>query len=112
MTTDTDKILLEQAAKAAGIEVTWTPEYRSFFLKGSRLGQRLFWNPLTDDGDALRLAVKLNLKFRYHEVLGQALVWPTVGDGFELNVEDCDSNPYTATRRAIVIVAAELGKNL
>ena len=44
--TDKDKTLLEMAAKAAGFPAGWV-------LQG--------WNPLTDDGDALRLAVNLNI---------------------------------------------------
>ena len=57
----TDRELLEAAAKAAGMEI-WTEyphhydEARGLWLRTSR-----WWNPLTDDGDALRLAVKLRL---------------------------------------------------
>ena len=58
-----DRDLLEAAAKAAGIElVRWndgTEPYSSglgFILKTNRL-----WNPLEDDGDALRLAVQCGI---------------------------------------------------
>lgn len=60
-----DKELLELAAKAAGISlVTWTDMYDACDEIGGRFithphGEP--WNPLEEDGDALRLAVKLDL---------------------------------------------------
>ena len=60
-----DEELLELAAKATGSDFSnkLIPEVQGkrkgpFILKGSRWVQ---WNPLTDDGDALRLAVKLKM---------------------------------------------------
>jgi hypothetical protein len=89
----TDKELLELAAKAAGLEVV-TPTMLKY-------GQ---WNPLTDDGDALRLAVKLRIRFagmgeRACAFIGLREFW-----------EDEGSDPYAATRRAITRAAAEIGK--
>ena len=53
----TDLELLELAAKAAGIfEMLEWFEKENCFVKDN-----VVWNPLTDDGDALRLAVKLKL---------------------------------------------------
>lgn len=71
------------------------------------------WNPLTDDGDALRLAVKLRIKFRYNEALGQALAWTGGVNGFEAqaNIEDCLHDENACARRAIVRAAAEIGAN-
>ena len=68
------------------------------------------WNPLDNDADALRLAVKLNLRVMPQEkcvyvesnpdsVLGFASV-----SEMEMNGDD----PYAATRRAIVRAAAEI----
>ena len=64
----TDRELLEQAAKAAGIAVVRArlhdPACQDFLIRGSvrnpyqDLGP---WNPLADDGDALRLAVNLSI---------------------------------------------------
>lgn len=64
----TDRDLLELAAKAAGIDhYIWvdhvidydSPHYRQAAIqKGSSADT---WNPLTDDGDALRLAVRLGM---------------------------------------------------
>lgn len=64
------------------------------------------WNPLNDDGDALRLAVKLGilLDFVYRNQ-----VWAySNGDGW-LH-EFFNDDPYAATRRAIVRAAAEIGR--
>jgi hypothetical protein len=54
-----DKKLLELAAKAAGIEYGWQHIYDDY--EGST-SEKWDWNPLSDDGDALRLAVKLGIK--------------------------------------------------
>lgn len=96
----TDRELLELAAKAAGI--TWTRDYKD----GPLIVMMPFtreWNPLTDDGDALRLAVKV-------------LNWPHGGQAFDnavtamYAVGELPKDPYAATRRAIVRAAAEIGK--
>lgn len=94
----TDRELLELAAKAAGIEVV-TPTMINY-------GQ---WNPLTDDGDALRLAVKLCIApIQHNDEKLCAAYWTDVmcchcsyGD-----------DPYAATRRAIVRAAAAIGESM
>ena len=92
-----DRELLELAAKAVG------GEYKNHALGGMYLAfppnwNGMRWNPLTDDGDALRLAVKLNLL--YGKVFAR-----NVAD----NHEDGD-DIYAATRRAIVRAAASIGE--
>jgi len=101
----TDKELLELAAKAAGIEgkireiqVTYTTETRIGIGKNR-------WNPLESDADALRLAVKLNLKVMIR-LLGAGVCSQ---DG-KVNVSDYGEDPYAATRSAIVRAAAEIGR--
>ena len=87
----TDRQLLEDAAKAAGIEYGWQHIFSDY--EGST-ADKWDWNPLTDDGDSLRLAVKLKL-------------WTHSGMGnFSGNTVD----PYAATRRAITRAAAEIGR--
>lgn len=103
----TDRELLELAAKAAGYPAEWRGEIKIETDQGPRL-----WNPLTDDGDALRLAVKLGLDVEMH---GCNSTHPyACAFDCERNIaeEDQPSNgdPYTATRRAIVRAAAEIGK--
>jgi hypothetical protein len=64
------------------------------------------WNPLTDDGDALRLAVKLTMDLEIMNWRVQASLF----DG-EMAVEPVfNSNHCAATRRAITRAAAEIGK--
>ena len=99
----TDKELLELAAKAAGI---WDASDPSLgLLKTS--GQ--YWNPLTDDGDALRLAVKLEISLEF----AAKATWVELSyeDGtLTLDSIPHNNDPYAATRRAIVRAAAEIGK--
>ena len=88
----TDRELLELAAKAAGIDGWWGQPYLSFIKRSGGP-----WNPLTDDGDALRLAAKLYL---WEAV---RLAHRDVSDVVDI---------YAATRRAIVRAAAEIGKGM
>lgn len=100
-----DKTLLERAAKAAGI----AGEYTAGDIM-SREGQRLkFWNALASDADAFRLAVKLGIAVDYRDdntVNAGCYVGPE--RRMVLEFEPCESDPYAATRRAIVRAAAAL----
>lgn len=92
----TDRELLELAAKAAGIDVT------AVVADGipHRFGGG-YWNPLTDDGDALRLAVRLSLLEEHPDF------------AYKLAEESGHPHdPTAATRRAIVRAAAEIGKTI
>ena len=102
----TDKELLELAAKAAGIEHSdkHTDEAGSLYVHA--LGK--MWNPLTDDGDALRLAVRLNVHIELHDDLVR--VWYANGECVELHFNPGDKQG--AARRAIVLAAVEIGKSL
>jgi hypothetical protein len=105
----TDRELLEMAAKAAGW-ASWDWLAGDEFLNVYDAdGVHEMFNPLTDDGDALRLAVKLRLDIcRLHEKHEAVCVWlDHAGDFIE---EPHGSDPYAATRRAIVRAAAEIGK--
>jgi hypothetical protein len=109
----TDRDLLELAAKAAGIEIKhW-------------IGSEPFsphWNPLTDDGDALRLAVKLGINIlpdqtpiyiedaKYSEASYTTFDVKTGARLFIEAKEDHDMDRGNATRRAIVRAAAEIGR--
>ena len=66
------------------------------------------WNPLTNDGDALRLAVKLQLEFEWLKngiSIGRDDMPPAP-------IEHTGIDPYSATRCAIVRAAAEIGKSM
>jgi len=115
-----DRELLEWAAKAAGYPVVGSaPKYiaqgcneHALIIRNDRGGDSVF-DPLTDDGDALRLAVKLRIEF--YEGAGEG---PEAWAGYwvrgvtlqKFACEPHDSDPYAATRRAIVSAAAEIGK--
>lgn len=100
----TDRELLKLAAKAAG----YPPEWRGNILIEEDDGPRK-WNPLTDDGDALRLAVGLGMRLELPKYLGYGTSAGIQRDG----IAGCSvfrDNPMEQTRRAIVMAAAELGK--
>jgi hypothetical protein len=108
-----DKELLERAAKAAGIVVIRSrlddPMHKDLLVEDSHRNpfqQAGPWNPLTDDGDALRLMVKLMLGVGPN-LVGDKVVADT---GFRpiSAAEPYDPDPYAATRRAIVRAAAAL----
>ena len=95
----TDRELLELAAKAAGID--YHPEHD---LQKVPTGWHN-WNPPTDDGDALRLAVKLRLSI-IHSVEGPAMVMSH--EGATSCNEATGIDGAAITRRAIVRAAAEI----
>lgn len=92
----TDRELLELAAKAIGLTLKYN-------YLGSR-DARQPWNPLDDDGDALRLAIRLGFTVEpgrcWHSPYG-----PAFG-------EDVLDGELKSTRRAIVRAAAEIGKDM
>ena len=102
----TDRELLELAAKAAGYNMAKVLDGYPMYMENYGI-----WNPLTDDGDALRLAVQLEIKFssRADEGVG---VWAKASC-WRAAVEECaKADKYTATRRAIVRAAAEIGRQM
>ena len=104
----TDRELLEAAAKAAGILIYFDDVGQCCQrVPGDQLSTYL-WEPLEDDGDALRLAVKLNITVSNSEQQKHACASSIKVSGICLNTHN--GNPYAATRRAIVRAAAEIGK--
>lgn len=102
----TDREMLKFAAKAAGIDYHATREDGTKCIHDGRG----YWNPLTDDGDALRLMVKLKIDVAHtniHSPQVHALADPKVQEW-----EDSSSDPHAATRRAIVRAAAEIGRQM
>ncbi len=107
----TDRELLEAAAKAAGLCLEWDghpDKWQPMYYEGKTYHG---WNPLTDDGDALRLAVKMGIVVEYRREVPMAFAYL-----YALNLEVGERNtsldPYAATRRAIVRAAAEIGKGM
>ena len=60
-----DRELLELAAKAAGMVIHWNYKREQFFHDYCD-GLTDEWNPLTDNGDALELAARLNMNILIH----------------------------------------------
>lgn len=100
-----DRELLELAAKAARLD------YRHENGEIRYGDAAMKWNPLSNDGAALRLAVKLRLRVECSDE-GQAYVWlgeKLLWNEFSLH-EEVDFERNAATRRAIVRAAAEIAK--
>jgi hypothetical protein len=105
----TDKEMMVLAAKAAGYQiqgeidsmVAQPGHLEGGFVISNAWGGSSLWNSLTDDGDALRLAIKLNISIGFD---GDALL--VNGRIHAYNIED----RAAATRRAITRAAAEIGK--
>lgn len=110
-----DRQLLEDAAKAAGYRVNgWIGE-RFYVVDPNRPDgsfDPFVWAPLTDDGDALRLAVKLSMNLVITCKSPSLLLGVTDARSTESgwSTESHAMCPYAATRRAIVRAAAEIGK--
>jgi hypothetical protein len=114
-----DRDLLEAAAKAAGIDIKCfvdqvtdydSPHYGIHAIQRGNTWET--WNPLENDGDALRLAVALRIDFtaslenEHGERL--AIAMQCIDDLIEAE-EIAIDDPYAATRRAIVCAAAMIG---
>ncbi len=117
--------LMKLAAKAAGLHVSaevWHDDDGLFVGKGD--GDLRKWSPLTDDGDALRLAVMLGLAVIPYPIYSAPKDGVTaklyrnsaaVYRGRAENIEEHEAyegDPDAATRRAIVRAAAEIGRAL
>ena len=126
MTTE-DRELLEWAAKSVGIKleinVYGSGNYDAgFWTAYGGIGRHSWypWDPIKDDGDALRLAVKLALRIDYCSVLYVAQkpsCWVSWVPGGMKNritqvLYEFDNDPCAATRRAIVKAAAEIGRRM
>ena len=102
----TDKELLELAANAAGGFVY--VENMGWIEQDEHGNRGAWWNPFGDDGDALRLAVKLEIDVMFWLGFVSADVpeqEQTLQEEYSIH-----DDPYAATRRAIVRAAAEIGR--
>lgn len=102
----TDREMLDLAAKAMGLTVLRSrlddQMWRDLLIDmRPEFPQTKGWNPLTDDGDALRLAVKLR---KDHRVQAAHLLPP-----FDSWI---GGDHHAASRRAIVRAAAEIGRTM
>ncbi|HDS0936990.1 TPA: hypothetical protein QDZ12_000185 [Pseudomonas putida] len=115
-----DQQLLDLAAKAAmraGLKLECPDELDGVYVSRCSGRNGYTWNPLEDDGDALRLAVKLGLTLRLNQFDEWTQVFagdcyarmtPAVSEHIGRTREG--QTIEQATRRAIVRAAAEIGK--
>ncbi len=107
-----DKELLEMAARALGMpSLSDANGIYGAWVGEAETGH--WWNPLEDDGDALRMAVSLDIHVKRYAGATTAQVLcsnesTTEHDHWAQNGND----PMMSTRRAIVICAAEIGKSM
>lgn len=114
----TNRELLELAAKAAGV-----PNHELYDTIGDNGGvEKHGWNPLDDDGEALRLAVRLKIRVEWiddgyaHISYDKRTSEIRDDGGYNIHSFDiCETSPDKGgegylVRRAIVRAAAEIGK--
>ena len=109
----TDRELLEAAAKAAGLSIYFDDIGQCCKRIPGDIATTWLWEPLEDDGDALRLAVKLRLRV-CTPTTDDDLAIASSGDVRSTGHVNAYSdekikNIYAATRSAIVRAAAEMG---
>ncbi|ARP86260.1 hypothetical protein [Bordetella genomosp. 9] len=117
-----DRMLLEAAARAAGIVGTYDEPIPGIcgIYEPVIGGADCPWNPLANDGQALRLAVKLHIQISIYKE--SATVWAHTPELLGYGSGGCPSyqahslisepfggDPNAATRRAIVRAAAAMG---
>ena len=108
----TDRELLEKAAKAAGYDTShpWNvgrlllvPPVDSLCISDVSTG----WNPLNNDGHALRLAVELRIEVGFNDDCSEVDVW-TPHRSHDILYEGYGNDVNAATRRAITRAAAAI----
>ena len=114
----TNKELLERAAKAAGLPGLRAADSRHhcYYLLDE---QPTRWNPLHNDGDALRLAVKLGFVVDIvhhqqavmvrHKEQQVCVKWCSLVESWTNGTDAEADDKYEAARKAIVFAASEMG---
>lgn len=104
----TDRELLELAAKAAGISAQWDCPERGMIMLAKNGVDTCTWNPLEDDGDALRLLAVMPSLWTLQLNFGP-MIKIQVLRGFNNHIEKSSNESDRAKdiRRVIVRAAAE-----
>lgn len=108
-----DKELIELAAKAAGVKLQWHHSGSMSFGGWPRVK----FDPLNDDGDALRLAVTLGMDVSHDEIGMKSFVYvrATFNDEHHVGLSeifDDETERLERTRRAITRAAAQIGEGM
>ena len=104
---ESDRELLKLAAKAGGYSLSAVSD----MIWSDAAVEYIQWNPLTDDGDALRLAADLSLLVKPGKHLGDGCTVEPQRSG----IASCTcfrDDKREQMRRAIVNVAAEIGRSM
>jgi hypothetical protein len=105
----TDNELLQLSAKAMGFELEYRCGSDAFYYDDPDSGREQ-WHPIGDDGQAVRLAVVLQLSIIWFTSLHYVSV-DRRGFGENIGWVD-DASRGGALRRAITVVAAQIGSTL
>lgn len=122
----TDRELLELAAKAAGFSDYYVSEWAGgaslMYYPDRNFGPSV-WDPLNDDGDALRLAAKLVMSFRCDAADREfraacfaigAMGHPCPGDEWEvyIPIDPVEIGTTALYRKSAVKLAAAIGRGM
>ena len=110
MDTQEQRRLLELAAKAAGYKVYGNGKLFRIW-KDSNV-EWVDWCPITDDGDALRLAVKLGMDVDVCIETNSTWALAAYDGSPGITEHHRESDPCAATRLAIVRAAAAIGEKM
>jgi hypothetical protein len=107
----TDREMLELAAKAAGIVLEFNDYGQpGYWSEWRGLPQWEAWNPLTDDGDALRLAAALRMHVVWTRDSRDRVI--TEIPNSIAHGTNADGDPCKAMRLVITRAAAEIGRKM
>lgn len=111
-----EREMLEMAAKAAGFELRFSPEWHDvgepqIIVNRGRCTDWEYWNPLQDDGDALRLAVAVGVNAIQCHCSVDAMHFDSCIVATEM-FTDHGNDKVAATRLAITRAAAQIGKSM
>lgn len=113
---DNEREMLEMAARAVGEDVEWHENGSYFYRKSCNWPEEKgFFNPLHDDGEALRLAISLRMKIGVSDIAAFADLDDALGVFIRQPIKRLglsDLSMLEAVRRAIVRAAAEIGRKL
>lgn len=111
----TDKELLELAAKACGfnvkaINLDQDDNFYGLIIGKKNTRERIYWNPLFYNEDALRLSAKMEISINHFDsfVKAQACFEGCAGRIVTAMIE---RGRLDAMRRAIVLAAAAIGES-
>ena len=108
----TERELIEMAAKAAGLAGNYYNGDRTMaahFATLDNAGRIIKWNPLSSDGDALRLAVRLGINIYLDDDEECSTEW---NSRQEWAYVEGGTDMWAAVRLAITRAAAEIGRTM